>query len=68
MFVRLSYDEGVSWPISKTIYPHTSSYSSLVVLDDETIGVVYERGCDSTTTHYWDELWFARFNLEWLAD
>lgn len=68
MSVRLSYDEGVSWPISKTIYPHTSSYSSLVVLDDETIGVVYERGCDSTTTHYWDELWFAHFNLEWLAD
>lgn len=68
MSVRLSYDEGASWPVSKTIYPYTASYSSLVVLDDRTIGLVYERGKDAATTHYWDELWFARFNLEWLTD
>jgi len=68
MSVRLSYDEGRSWLISKTIYPYTASYSSLVVLDDQTIGLIYERGMDPTTPHYWDELWFARFNLEWLTD
>jgi len=68
MSVRLSYDEGVSWPISKTIYPYAAAYSGIVVLDDNTIGLVYERGAEPTTTHYWDELWFARFNLEWLTD
>jgi sialidase-1 len=68
MSVRLSYDEGKSWPINKTIYPYTSSYSSLVILDDQTIGIVYERGKDAETSYYWDELWFARFNLEWLTD
>jgi sialidase-1 len=68
MSVRLSYDEGTSWAISKTIYPYTSSYSGLVILDDNTIGLVYERGKDPATVHYWDELWFARFNLEWLTD
>jgi sialidase-1 len=68
MSVRLSYDEGASWPVSKTIYPYTSSYSGLVILSDNTIGLVYERGKDPATVHYWDELWFARFNLEWLTD
>lgn len=68
MSVRLSYDEAASWQISKTVYEYTSSYSGLVVLDDQTIGLVYERGKDPSTPYYWDELWFARFNLEWLTD
>ena len=38
----------------------------MVVLDDMTIGYVYERG-EKGTTHYWDEIHFARFNLEWLT-
>ena len=38
-----------------------------VVLDDMTLGYVYERG-EKGSTHYWDELHFARFNLEWLTD
>lgn len=65
--VRLSYDEGATWTAGKTIWPHPGSYSDLVVLDDGTIGYVYERG-DKGSTHYWDELHFARFNLEWLTD
>jgi sialidase-1 len=27
---------------------------------------VYERG-EKGTTHYWDEIHFARFDLEWLT-
>ena len=65
--IRLSYDEGATWTAGKTIWPHPASYSDLVVLDDMTIGYVYERG-DKGSTHYWDELHFARFNLEWLTD
>ena len=65
--VRLSYDEGATWTAGKTIWPHPASYSDLVVLDDQTISYVYERG-EKGTTHYWDELHFARFNLEWLTD
>jgi sialidase-1 len=65
--VRLSYDEGRSWTAGKTIWPHPASYSDLVVLDDRTIGYVYERG-PKGSTHYWDEIQFARFNLEWLTD
>ena len=65
--VRLSYDEGATWTAGKTIWPHPSSYSDMVVLDDMTIAYVYERA-DKGSTHYWDELHFARFNLEWLTD
>ena len=65
--VRLSYDEGATWTAGKTIWPHPASYSDIVVLDDLTIGYVYERG-KKGSTHYWDELHFARFNLEWLTD
>ena len=67
MSVKISYDEGQTWTSGKTIYPHPSSYSSLVILDDMTIGIAYERG-PKGSTHYWDELQFARFNLEWLTD
>ena len=65
--VRLSYDEGATWDAGKTIWPHPSSYSDMAVLDDRTVGYVYERGAKGTT-HYWDEVHFARFNLEWLTD
>ncbi|MEA3211800.1 MAG: sialidase [Chthoniobacter sp.] len=65
--IRLSYDEGATWTAGKTIWPHPASYSDIVVLDDLTIGYVYERG-EKGTTHYWDEVHFARFNLEWLTD
>ncbi len=65
--VRLSYDEGATWTAGRTIWPHPSSYSDMVVLDDGTIGIIYERG-QKGSTHYWDELHFARFNLDWLTD
>jgi sialidase-1 len=65
--VHLSYDEGQTWTAGKTIWPHPSSYSDIAVLTDRTIGFVYERG-PKGSTHYWDEVHFARFNLEWLTD
>ena len=65
--VRVSYDEGATWSAGRTIWPYPSSYSDLTVLDDGTIGLVYERG-DKGSTHYWDEIHFARFNLEWLTN
>ena len=63
--VRWSRDHGRTWSAGRPIYPHESSYSDMAVLDDGTIGIVYERGARGTN-HYWDELQFARFNLEWL--
>ena len=64
MTVRLSYDEGKTWPISKVIDPGPSAYSCLTVLKDGTIGLLYENGRKSA----YEKLTFARFNLEWLTD
>jgi len=44
MTVRVSYDEGVTWPASRTIYDGPAAYSCLTVLPDKTIGLLYERG------------------------
>ena len=64
MTVRLSYDEGKTWPISKVIHTGPSAYSCLTVLKDGTIGLLYENGQASP----YEKLTFARFNLEWLTD
>jgi sialidase-1 len=61
--VRLSYDEGVSWPISRAIHDGPAAYSSLVVLPDRSIGVLFERGERSP----YDRITFARFTLAWLT-
>lgn len=65
--VRVSRDEGETWTAGRTIWPHPGSYSDIVILDDRTIGCIYERA-DKGSDHYWDELHFARFNLEWVTN
>jgi sialidase-1 len=62
--IRLSYDEGKTWPVSKVIEPGPSAYSCLTVLRDGTIGLIYENG---RMTPY-ERLTFARFDLQWLTD
>lgn len=64
--VRVSHDEGETWSTGRTIWPHPGSYSDMVVLEDRSIAFIYERA-DKGSTHYWDELHFARFNIEWLT-
>jgi sialidase-1 len=60
--VRLSYDEGATWPVSRVIHDGPAAYSSLVVLSDRSIGVLFERGDRSP----YERITFARFPLEWL--
>jgi len=61
MTVRLSYDEGGTWPVSKLVYSGPSAYSCLNALPDKSIGLLYEKGDYGTIS-------FARFNLVWLTD
>ncbi len=60
--VLLSYDEGVTWPLRKTIYSGASAYSSLCILNDGTIGMYYEAGEYETY-----QMYFVRFSLNWLS-
>jgi sialidase-1 len=73
MTVRVSYDEGKTWPLSKVVNPGAAAYSSLTVLQDGTIGLLYEyrfknvlpTAFQSHKVH--TQIIFARFNLEWLT-
>lgn len=61
--VLLSYDEGQTWPVRKTIYSGESAYSSLTILDDGTIGIYFEVG-----EYEVYQMYFMRFSLGWLTD
>ena len=64
MTIRLSYDEGETWPVSNLLHAGPSGYSCLTVLPDMSIICFYEKGvgrpCETVT--------LAKFSLEWLAD
>ncbi len=62
--VALSYDEGKTWPVRKTVWDCPSGYSSLTRLADGSIGLLTEVGD-------WDtgfEIRFTRLTMEWLTD
>ena len=61
--VRLSFDNGQTWPDSRILFAGPSAYSSVVSLRDGTIAVLYERGDVSST----EKITFARFNLAWVS-
>jgi sialidase-1 len=64
MTVRLSYDEGVSWPVAKQIFAGPSAYSCLARLPDGDIGLLFEGG----ERHRYQKMILARFPLAWLTD
>ncbi|MET2986513.1 sialidase family protein [Aureibaculum conchae] len=61
MTVKISYDEGKTWSKGKTIYPGSSAYSTLTVLKNGDIGLLFEK--DNHTENP-----FVSFSLEWLTD
>jgi sialidase-1 len=64
MTLRLSDDDGHTWPFARVIHDGPAAYSSLVVLPDKTIGLLYERGDRSA----YETLTFARVSSRWLTD
>jgi len=59
----VSYDEGTSWPVKKTICQGESAYSSITILPDGTIGVYVEE--DESVPY---KMYFLNFSLDWLTD
>ena len=41
--LRMSYDDGKTWPDARVIFPYTAAYSDITVLSDGRIGVLFER-------------------------
>ncbi len=56
--VRLSQDDGRTWPVARGICPDSFGYSCLVSLDEENFGCLFEHG---------KRICFCRFSLEWLS-
>jgi len=64
MTVRLSHDEGKTWPAGKLLHAGPAAYSCLAVRADGTILCLYERG----DKHPYEKITLGRFSLEWLSD
>ena len=61
--ILISYDEGNTWPVQKTICSSGSAYSTAAVLPDGRIAVYYEKGSDNPY-----ELVCAVMTLDWISD
>jgi sialidase-1 len=60
MTIRLSYDEGKTWPVAKVLEKGSSAYSDLAVLPDGRIGCLYE-------VNGYKQIVFTAFPLQWLT-
>ena len=61
--VRLSLDDGQTWAHSQVLHSGPAAYSCLTVLDDGTLGCLYERGEKDP----YQTITFARFSRDWLV-
>lgn len=68
--IRMSYDEGDTWPVSKVIDPGIAGYSDMAVTPDGIIHVFYEGGSVSETNSHFKSkhMSVVSFDLEWLTD
>ena len=62
MTVRLSLDEGATWPIGREIDAGPSAYSALAELPDGRFGLLWESG----ELYPYETIRFAAFNRAWL--
>jgi len=58
--VAISYDQGKTWPVQKTIFKGRAAYSCLTQLNDGTIGLLYEKENRGAIS-------FRRITYDWLT-
>jgi sialidase-1 len=61
--VRLSYDEGETWPVSKMIHEGPGAYSNMVGLPNGNVGILVEIGESSP----YETISFIMFDINWLG-
>lgn len=61
--VFVSFDEGKTWPLHRTIVPYSSAYSSLCQLPDGTIGLYVEEDAGNGVDY---SMVFYNFGIGWL--
>jgi sialidase-1 len=63
MTVRMSEDEGKTWPTSRTLWPGPAAYSCLATLPNGDIACLFEAGDKSP----YERIVLARFTRHWLT-
>ncbi|WP_316767693.1 sialidase family protein [Pedobacter frigiditerrae] len=63
--IRMSKDEGKTWPIARLLEAGGATYSDLAMLPDKSIICLYGHG---GTKHMPEKVSLARFNMEWLLE
>lgn len=63
MTIRISYDEGKTWPVSQLIHKGWSCYSAITPLPGGDVGLLYEAGDRAR----YDRLDFVRASLDWIS-
>ena len=63
MTVKVSRDEGKTWPVERVVHEGPAAYSSLAAMRGGRVGLLYERG----EKRPYELITFARFELGWLA-
>ncbi len=58
--IKMSFDNGQSWPVKRVARTGESAYSDLVIQEDDRIGILYEHG-NNEGIHY------ASLNMAWLT-
>lgn len=58
LVIKLSHDDGKTWPVGKVLDPGKAAYSDLAVLPDGVVLCLYEADQDIAC---------ARFNLDWIS-
>jgi sialidase-1 len=62
--VRLSDDDGATWPASRIVHHGPAAYSSLAAFADGSVAVLFERGDRSP----YERITFSRLPLAWLQN
>ena len=62
LVIRVSYDEAQTFRNEKTIYGGLAAYSDISILDDKTVGVIWERGVSEN----YQFVTFTRLNRDYL--
>lgn len=57
--IRVSFDDGRTWSDSKVFEPGAMSYSTMTVLADGSLGILYERSHPT--------IWFGKLSWKWLG-
>ncbi len=63
MTLRMSADEGKTWPVSRVLWPGPAAYSCLAALPDGSIACLFEAG----EKHPYERIVLAQVDRDWLT-